>query len=407
MDVRESSPALTGFLETGIRAAGIDVVRLGVVPTPVLYFAVADGGLDGGVQVTGSHNPPEFNGFKMMRGTDSLSGSDIQDLRRRIETGRLAGGSGNVRDADVRPRYLHTLLGRIRLARPLRVVLDAGNGCAWELAPRIFRELGCAVECLYCEPDGRFPNHIPDPTLPQTLTVLRERVRATGADLGIAYDGDADRLGALDAGGRIVWGDQLLALFAREVLRDVPGAPVLFEVKCSEGLAQDIRAHGGDPVMTRTGHSLIKKRMKELNAPLAGEMSGHMFFGDWYGFDDALYASARLARLVAASTDGLAAMIDSLPRYEASPEIRVDCPDERKFAVVDAVLERYRSTHEVIDIDGARILFPGGWGLVRASNTQPVLVLRVEGKTAAARDAILGELREVLDGLGVAATDRQ
>jgi phosphomannomutase/phosphoglucomutase len=178
-------------------------------------------------------------------------------------------------------------------------------------------------------------------------------------------------------------------------------------VKCSEGLAQDIRAHGGDPVMTRTGHSLIKKRMKELNAPLAGEMSGHMFFGDWYGFDDALYASARLARLVAASTDGLAAMIDSLPRYEASPEIRVDCPDERKFAVVDAVLERYRSTHEVIDIDGARILFPGGWGLVRASNTQPVLVLRVEGKTAAARDAILGELREVLDGLGVAATDRQ
>jgi phosphomannomutase/phosphoglucomutase len=307
----------------------------------------------------------------------------------------------------VRPRYLHTLLGRIRLARPLRVVLDAGNGCAWELAPRIFRELGCAVECLYCEPDGRFPNHIPDPTLPQTLTVLRERVRATGADLGIAYDGDADRLGALDAGGRIVWGDQLLALFAREVLRDVPGAPVLFEVKCSEGLAQDIRAHGGDPVMTRTGHSLIKKRMKELNAPLAGEMSGHMFFGDWYGFDDALYASARLARLVAASTDGLAAMIDSLPRYEASPEIRVDCPDERKFAVVDAVLERYRSTHEVIDIDGARILFPGGWGLVRASNTQPVLVLRVEGKTAAARDAILGELREVLDGLGVAATDRQ
>jgi phosphomannomutase/phosphoglucomutase len=401
MDVRESSPALAAALEAGILAAGIDVVRLGVVPTPVLYFAVRDGNLGGGVQVTGSHNPPEFNGFKMMRGSDSLSGPDIQDLRRRIEAGRPAPGGGTARDADVRPRYLQVLLGRIRLPRPLRVVLDAGNGCAWELAPRVFRDLGCEVECLYCEPDGRFPNHIPDPTLPETLTALRERVLAGKADLGLAYDGDADRLGAVDGTGRILWGDQLLALFAREVLREAPGSKVLFEVKCSEGLAEDIRAHGGEPVMTRTGHSLIKKRMKELGSPLAGEMSGHMFFGEWFGFDDALYASARLARIVAASTDTLAAMVDSLPRYEASPEIRVDCPDDRKFQVVDAVLDRYRHRREVIDIDGARILFPEGWGLVRASNTQPVLVVRVEGKTAAARDAILAELGGVLEELGV------
>ncbi len=407
MDVRESSPALAGALAGGILSAGVDVVRLGTVPTPGVYFAVHHLDLDGGVQITGSHNPIEYNGFKLMRGKASLFGEEIQDLRRRMETKTFRAGDGAAADHDVRGEYLEAMVSRLELARPLRVVLDAGNGCAWELAPALFRRLGCEVEELYCTPDGRFPNHIPDPTLPETLTVLRERVRETGADLGLAYDGDADRLGALDGEGRVLWGDQLLALFARQVLARRPGAPILFEVKCSRALIEDIEAHGGKPVMTRTGHSLIKKAMRETGSPLAGEMSGHMFFADdWYGFDDALYASGRLVQLVAEAGRPLAELADELPRYFATPEIRVDCPDERKFAVVDGVRERYRGLRPLVEVDGARVDFPEGWGLVRASNTQPVLVLRAEGTTPGARDAIESELRGVLAGLGVEAARR-
>ncbi len=402
MDVRESSPALAAALTEGIVAAGVDVLRLGTVPTPVVYFAVHHQRLDGGVQVTGSHNPIEFNGFKMMRGTASFFGEDLQGLRSRIEAGRYASGAGTVADRDLREEYLGAITSRVKPARAMKLVLDAGNGCAGPFAPDLFRRLGCTVECLYCDPDGRFPNHIPDPTLPGTLVALRERVLATGADLGLAYDGDADRLGALDATGRILWGDQLLALFARQVLARRPGAPILFEVKCSRALIEDVAAHGGKPVMTRTGHSIIKQRMKETGSPLAGEMSGHMFFADdWYGFDDALYASARLVELVAAAGRPLAALVDELPRYHATPEIRIDCADDRKFEVVEAVRARYRGTHPVVEVDGARIDFTGGWGLVRASNTQPVLVLRAEGITPEARDAIEGELRAALAGLGV------
>jgi phosphomannomutase/phosphoglucomutase len=404
MDVRTTSPPIAGALVAGLRAAGIDVVRLGEVPTPLVYFAVHHLDLDGGVQVTGSHNPITFNGLKMMLGKGSFFGEDIQRLRERIAQREFAGGAGDETAHDVRGEYLDAVRSRVRLQRPLKVVVDAGNGCAWELAPRLLRELGCEVETLYCEPDGTFPNHIPDPTLPETLEVLRERVLSTGSDLGLAYDGDADRIGALDETGRVVWGDQLLALFAREVLATRPGAPILFEVKCSRGLVEDVEAHGGEPVMTRTGHSIIKTEMKRRGSPLAGEMSGHMFFADdWYGFDDALFASARLVSLLAAAGDSLAALVDSIPRYHATPELRIACPDDRKFDVVSAVIDRYRGSHSVIDVDGARIEFPEGWGLVRASNTQPVLVMRAEGRSGDARDAIERELRGVLIGLGVAS----
>ncbi len=403
LDVRETSPPLGDSLIGGIVSAGIDVVRLGTVPTPTLYYAVHTLDLDGGVQITGSHNPVEYNGFKMMKGKASMAGSEIQDLRKRIESGSLASGHGSVHDHDIRPDYMGDLVARLSLSRPLSVVVDAGNGCAWEMAPALLRKLGCAVECLYCDPDGTFPNHIPDPTLPETLTVLRERVVAGGADLGVAFDGDADRLGALDETGRVIWGDQLLALFSRELLARRPGEKILFEVKCSQGLVEDIEAHGGKPVMTRTGHSLIKKRMAELGAPLAGEMSGHIFFADeWYGFDDAIYAAGRLVRLLAATDRPLSELVNDLPQYHATPEIRVKCADDRKFDVVASVLDRYRKTHEVIDVDGARVVFQDGWGLIRASNTQPVLVMRAEGKTPEARDRIHRELQEVLADLGVA-----
>jgi phosphomannomutase / phosphoglucomutase len=400
-DVRESSPEICRGLVEGILQTGVSVLDLGLVPTPLLYYAVHTQDVAGGIQVTGSHNPPEYNGMKLMVGRTTLHGAEIQDLGRRAEAGRFSIGTGRREALDLNPRYLEDLARPGVLSRPLRVVIDAGNGCASELAPALFRRLGASVDPLFCTFDGRFPNHIPDPTLPETLVALRRRVREGHADLGLAFDGDADRLGAIDETGRIVWGDQLLALFAREVLAASPGATILFEVKCSEALVEDVRAHGGNPVMTQTGHSLIKKRMRELDAPLAGEMSGHLFFRDWHGIDDALYAAARLARWVAQSGRPLSYHVDSLPRYAASPEIRVACDDARKFAIVAAVGDRYRATHALVELDGARISFASGWGLVRASNTEPALVVRAEGRTEAQRDAILEELHALLSGFGL------
>ncbi len=403
MDVRDTSPAVETPLVEGLLDAGVNVVRLGAVPTPTLYYAVHHRNLDGGIQVTGSHNPIEYNGLKMMRGKGSFFGREIQDLRSRIEAGTFREGAvGELTAWDPRESYLTDLLSRISLDRPLRVGLDAGNGAAWEAAPRLFRALGCEVVELYCEADGSFPNHMPDPTLPETLVDLQRAVVEQELDLGLAYDGDADRLGALDDTGRIVWGDQLLALFARQVLAVHPGAPVLFEVKCSQALIEDIEAHGGEPVMVPTGHSIIKREMATRGALLAGEMSGHLFFADqWYGFDDAIYASGRLAALVAAGGERFSALVDTIPRYHATPEIRIDCPDALKFEVVAGVLGRYRGQRPVVDVDGARIGFETGWGLIRASNTQPVLVLRAEGTTPQARDRIETELRACLRDLGV------
>ena len=400
-DVRESSPDLSAWLKEGICGTGVDVWDLGLVPTPLLYYAVHTQDVAGGIQVTGSHNPPEYNGMKLMLGKGMLFGDALRELGSEAEQGEFPVGRGESEPLDLQSRYLDDLEQKGPLKRPLRIVIDAGNGCASLLAPELFRRLGAVVDCLYCEYDGRFPNHIADPTRPETLTVLRERVVATRSDLGIAFDGDADRLGVVDETGRIVWGDQLLAIFAREVLAAQPGAPVLFEVKCSRGLAEEIARLGGVPVMTPTGHSRIKARMAELDAPLAGEMSGHFFFREWFGIDDALYAAARLCRSLAQSDRTLGAIVDLLPRYAATPELRVPCADGRKFGVVTEVQDRYRRTHAVSDLDGARIEFGPGWGLVRASNTEPALVVRAEGRTSAECQAILSELQSTLADLGV------
>ena len=381
-DVRLTSPRIATALTRGLTAAGIDVVRVGMVPTPAVYFAIHEWGMDGGVAVTGSHNPVEFNGFKMNLGKASIHGAMIQEIRVIAESGRFAEGSGSVSERDVLKEYNATLRRKCRISRPLKVVIDAGNGCAGPHAPALFRDLGCQVEELYTEPDGRFPNHLPDPTVPALIKDLVALVVSSGADLGIGYDGDADRVGLVDNTGRVVWGDQLLAIAAADLLTRRPGAKVLFEVKCSQAVAEWVESHGGVPILWKTGHSLIKAKMKEEGALLAGEMSGHMFFAeDWYGFDDALYASARLASIVADSGRSLAALVDELPHYESTPELRFECDDTAKFEVVAKVVAHFRTDHEVIDVDGARILFGDGWGLVRASNTQPVLVARFEART--------------------------
>ncbi|MDZ7374030.1 MAG: phosphomannomutase/phosphoglucomutase [candidate division KSB1 bacterium] len=381
-DVRLSSPRLRDALVQGLAATGVEVIDVGVVPTPVLYFSIVHFRVDGGVMITGSHNPIEYNGFKLCEGVASIYGDDIQELRRLIEKGDFESGRGEVRQDDALTPYLRLLGEKFHFPRRLKLVIDAGNGTAGEIASQLFRGYGHDVVCLYCEPDGRFPNHLPDPTIPEYVAELRRKVVELGADLGIGYDGDADRIGAIDEKGAIIFADRLLALFSKGVLARCPGAPIVFDVKCSQALPDFIAQHGGKPVMWKTGHSLLKAKMKELGAPFAGEMSGHMFFADdYFGFDDALYASLRLVEMVAGSGKKLSELVAEIPAFVSTPEIRVDCPDEDKFAVVDELIKHFRREYEVVDVDGARVLFGDGWGLVRASNTQPVLVLRFEAKT--------------------------
>jgi phosphomannomutase / phosphoglucomutase len=401
-DVRPSSERLARAIERGVRASGLDVERVGVVPTPALYFAVASRGLDGGLQVTGSHNPPEFNGFKMTKRTLPLFGAEIQAMRAMIESGDLDSGSGTGADHPVLDAYRDMLVERLTSAKGLRVVMDCGNGCAGTVVPQVFERMGHTVIPLYAELDGRFPNHLPDPTVPALLVDLQAAVRREKADFGIGFDGDADRIGAIDGNGRIVYGDQLLALFARDVLTRVPGAEIIFDVKCSQGLSEDIAAHGGKPLMWKTGHSLIKSKLQETGAPLAGEMSGHMFFKEGYfGFDDALFAAGRLLRYVAASGKSFAELVDSIPTYFATPETRLACEEERKFEIVKAMQREFAGRYRVIDIDGARVEFGDGWGLVRASNTQPVLVVRFEARTPERLAEIQALFMEPLRRLGV------
>jgi phosphomannomutase / phosphoglucomutase len=391
-DCRLSSPAFRDAIVDGLTSAGIDVVDLGVCPTPLLYFSIHRFGVDGGVMITGSHNPPEFNGFKLCVGPGTLYGQTIQEVRRIIEKGAFLSGSGAVSAREVIPEYREYVKANVSIARPLKVVVDAGNGTGGIVAPPLFRDLGLEVVELFCEPDGRFPNHFPDPTVPENLRSLVRAVRETGADAGVGYDGDADRIGAVDEKGNILYGDSLLVLFAREILARKPGAAVISEVKASQNLYDDIARRGGRPIMWKAGHSLIKQKMKEESAEVAGEMSGHIFFADrYFGFDDAIYASARLFEILAASSLPLSGMLADLPPVVTTPEIRVDCPDERKFAVAEKVAEIVRPlARETIELDGVRAVFDGGWGLVRASNTQPVLVLRFEGKDQETVDRIRG-----------------
>ncbi len=384
-DVRLSSPGFRDAFVEGLLSTGLSVIDVGVCPTPLLYFAIHHFGADGGAMITGSHNPPEFNGFKLCIGLGSIYGEMIQELRRLIERNVFREGKGELSRKEIVPAYRKFVTERVSVPRRLKAVVDGGNGTAGAVAPDLFREMGIEVVELFCEADGRFPNHFPDPTVPENLRALSAKVRETGADVGVAYDGDADRIGAVDERGNVIYGDYLLVLFAREILARKPGATVISEVKASQNLYDDIARHGGRPVMWKAGHSLIKAKMKQENAELAGEMSGHVFFRDRYlGFDDAIYASARLFEILARAAAPMSALLSDLPRAVSTPEIRVDCPDEAKFRVVKAVAEVVATqAREVIDVDGIRALFDGGWGLVRASNTQPVLVLRFEGKDEA------------------------
>jgi len=396
-DVRASSPRLHAAVGDGILATGMGLVDVGIVPSPVLYYAVMEAGAGGGVMITGSHNPIEYNGFKLCRGTAPIWGEEIRGLAARIAARDFTTGHGTRATLDILPRYRRMVVERCPADRSLHIVVDAGNGTAGPLAPAILADLGHQVVPLYCEPDGRFPNHLPDPTVPEYMRDLQARVVRERADLGVGFDGDADRIGLVDENGRLIFGDQILALYARDLLARQPGSRILFDVKCSQGLPEDIRAHGGEPIMWKTGHSLLKAKMKADGIPLAGEMSGHMFFAEgFFGFDDAIYGAARMAAILARQEPSLGAAVDSLPRYENSPEIRIECADEAKFRIVAAVAAQLARDHPVVTIDGVRATFAEGWGLLRASNTQPVLVLRFEGRTRAGLERIRGRFQALL-----------
>jgi len=381
-DGRLSSKAFSDALIEGLLSTGCDVVNIGVCPTPVYYFSVFHLDRDGGVMVTGSHNPPEFNGLKVSVGKTTIFGEEIQKLGQLIEKGEFTTGYGNCSETKIIPAYQDYLKKNIRLEKKLKVVIDAGNGTGGVVAGPLLKDLGCEVEELYCEIDGRFPNHFPDPTVPDNLKGLMERVIQSRADVGIGYDGDADRIGVVDDQGKIIWGDQLMILFSREILKHHKAATFVAEVKCSQNLFSDIEKNGGRAIMWRTGHSLIKEKMKIEKAALGGEMSGHIFFADRYlGYDDAIYASCRILELLSKTDKKLSDLLMDVPKTHITPEIRVTCPDEIKFKVVEQVKEELRKEYPIIDVDGVRVQFADGWGLVRASNTQPVLVLRFEASS--------------------------
>ncbi len=392
-DNRLSSPELSAGLIRGLLSTGCDVTDIGQVPTPLLYFSLFHLEPDGGVMITGSHNPPEFNGFKVAAGRSTIHGEQIQEVRKVIESGKFAAGAGKLSSADVVEDYCRMIKGKISLARPLKVVVDGGSGAGGPLAVRLISEMGCEAIPLYCVPDGTYPGHFPDPTVAANLAEAIRTVKERKADLAVAYDGDADRLGVVDDRGKIIWGDQLMIVFARDILTRHPGASVVFEVKCSRTLEDDIAKHGGKPIMWKAGHSLIKQKMKETHALLGGEMSGHLFFAeDYFGYDDAIYGSLRLLRILAGGTQTMSDILADVPVMASTPEIRVACPDEEKFGVVAAMVEHFSSRYPTLAVDGARVNFPDGWGLVRASNTQPVLVLRFEAVDQRAMRKIMAEM---------------
>ncbi len=405
-DNRPSGGALADAFRQGVAAAGGTAVDVGMLPTPALYFAVHMLEVDGGCQVTGSHNPPEFNGFKLVLGGDPMHGAGIVALWESIVTEQWREGAGSERaDSSILGRYRDAILARNHLDRPVRVVVDCGNGVASLIAVQTLQGMGAEVTGLFCESDGTFPNHHPDPTVPVNLRDLQAAVRREGAELGIAFDGDGDRIGAVDETGEILFGDQLMVIFGRDaVQRFGKDTPVIFDVKCSEVLPAALTKAGAKPVMWKTGHSLIKARMKELDAPLAGEMSGHIFFGgDYFGFDDALFAAARLLEIVSRGAVGIARLLADLPRTAATPEMRVDCPDDEKFALVARAATYFGERYPVNTIDGVRMTFPHGWGLLRASNTQPIVVLRFEAETEAELDTYRSEVMGWLAEQGIRA----
>lgn len=400
-DNRASSPPLRAALVDGLLSTGCDVIDIGETLTPILYFARHNYGAEGGVMITGSHNPPQYNGFKLCWGVGTLFGEQIQHIREMIEACDFETGSGTLTLRDAKSDYYNWIAEHIKLGeRKLRVVVDAGNGTAGPIVPPLLRRLGCDVIELYCESDNTFPNHHPDPVKEENIRDLIAKVIESNADVGLGFDGDGDRLGVVDDKGNIIWGDYLLILFAREILRTHPGAKIIIEVKCSQAAIEEVKRLGGVPILSRTGHSFIKDALHKEGALLAGEMSGHMFFADeYFGFDDAVYAACRLLRILSNAKEPLSQLLSDVPRYYYTPEVRVPCPDDVKFNVVAQVVNDFKRQYEVIDIDGARVLFEDGWGLVRASNTEPKLILRAEGKTPEALERIKGIIAEELSKL--------
>ncbi|MBN1613209.1 MAG: phosphomannomutase/phosphoglucomutase [Deltaproteobacteria bacterium] len=406
-DCRLSSDAYRDALGRGMAATGIDVIDIGLCATPILYFSIRHLAAGGGVMITGSHNPPEFNGFKICVGPDTIYGEEIQQLKVIMKRGIYRAGTGAVTARDVSGDYEECLFENVAVREGLHIAVDGGNGVGGLFALPLYRRFGCRVEAIHCDPDGNFPNHFPDPTVPENLEELRTLVRESRADAGIAFDGDADRIGVITDRGEILWGDELLLLFSRSVLKEHPGATIIGEVKCSQKLYDDIERHGGKAIMWKAGHSLIKGKMRRERALLAGEMSGHLFFADrYFGYDDALYASVRLLEVLSRTGTPLSELLVDVPRTFATPEIRLDCPDSIKFQVVEEARETFRRRFDVIDIDGVRIPMGDGWGLVRASNTQPVLVLRFEAATEERlndiRQSVESVLREIMGRHGAA-----
>ena len=404
-DNRPSGNELHAALVAGLLESGYDVVDIGVVPTPLAYWAQHKLDVAGGIQITGSHNPPEFNGFKLGMEKRSIYGADIQTIYELAESGHFPQGKGSLREQDVIGDYVEDVGQRIgRISRPIECIVDCGNGAGALVAKRLFDRIGVPAKILFGESDGTFPNHHPDPTVPANLEDLIASVKDDRAELGIAFDGDADRIGLVDEDGEIIWGDHLLIIYARDVLeRTGKGQAIIFDVKCSQALPEEVEKAGGRPVMWKTGHSLIEEKMHETHAPIAGEMSGHMFFSEgWYGFDDAMYGAARLLRIIADTGTSVKEMMANVPRFVSTPEIRVDCPDDLKFKIVEKARKYFAATHDVIDVDGVRVLFGDGWGLIRASNTQPVLVMRFEARTAGELESIRGEMEGWLRQQGVA-----
>ncbi len=381
-DIRLSTSQLKTHLAKGLLSTGIDIIDVGIVPTPVNYYSMFILPVDGAIQITGSHNPPDMNGFKISYKQQAVYGEEIQKICHIIAEKNFVSGEGHWHQQDILPGYKEMLLKKIKLARPLKIALDCGNGAAALTAPEIFRQLGCDLTELYCTVDGRFPNHHPDPTVKKNLTDLIATVKQGGYDFGVAFDGDADRIGVVDNQGEIIWADYLMILFLDEIIR--PGLPVIFDVKCSQALEEMIIAKGGKPMMWKTGHSLIKQKMREEGVPFAGEMSGHIFFGDdYFGYDDALYVALRLAQMVARSSLSLSEKMALLPHYFSTPEMRLECRDDAaKFAITEKATEYFKNHFDCLTVDGVRIRFGDGWGLVRSSNTQPVIVTRFEAKSA-------------------------
>ncbi|HJQ60212.1 MAG TPA: phosphomannomutase/phosphoglucomutase [Vineibacter sp.] len=406
-DGRLSSPELQEACVAGLREAGVDVVRIGLCATPMLYFAVYELGADGGIMITGSHNPPDYNGFKMMLGKKPFYGADIQALGQMSERGDVASGAGSLAEQSIKDAYVARVVRDVRPGRKLKVVWDTGHGAVGVAIRDVVDRLPGEHTILYERVDGTFPAHHPDPTVEANLQDLKAEVLKQGADLGIGFDGDGDRIGAVDGKGRILWGDQLLAIWARDVLKERPGATIIADVKASQVLFDEVAAAGGQPLMWKTGHSLLKVKMAEVGSPLAGEMSGHVFFADrWYGFDDALYAGIRLLDVLATSPKSLAQLRDGLPQPLNTPELRFDCAEERKFKVVDEVKARLQKAGaKFSDIDGVRVSTPDGWWLLRASNTQAVLVARCESRDTAGLERLKGAVKAALAASGVAMPD--